>query len=43
MGTAHARVEMGDALATGREREDGAGYGGRDGNQEPKKKNKLQV
>jgi len=33
----------GDALATGREREDGVGYGGRDGNREPKKKNKLRV
>lgn len=40
---AHARVEMRDALATGWEREDGVGYGGRDGNQEPKKKNELQV
>lgn len=37
------RKEMGDALATGREREDGVGYGGRDGNREPKKKNKLRV
>lgn len=40
---AHAREEMGDALATGREREDGAGCGGRAGNGEPKKKKKEQT